>query len=44
VKDIIAKAGSVAAVINTRHKAAKENGGVTSPPSVAVSRRLSSPT
>ena len=36
VKDIVAKAGSVAAVLNTRHKAAKENGWVTSPPSVAV--------
>lgn len=36
VKHIVAKAGSVAAVLNTRHATAKENGWVASPPSVAV--------
>jgi len=36
VKDIVAKAGSVAAVLNTRHATAKENGWVDNPPSVAV--------
>jgi len=36
VKDIVAKAGSVAAVLNTRHATAKENGWVESPPSAAA--------
>ena len=36
VKDIVAKAGSVAAVLNTRHATAKENGWIASPPSAAV--------
>ena len=35
VKAIIAKAGSVAAVLNTRHAMAKENGWATRPPSAA---------
>jgi arsenate reductase-like glutaredoxin family protein len=36
VKDIVARAGSVAAVLNTRHATAKQNGWIASPPSVAV--------
>lgn len=36
VKDIVAKAGSVAAVLNTRHATAKDKGWVASPPSAAV--------
>jgi arsenate reductase-like glutaredoxin family protein len=36
VKGIIAKAGSVAAVLNTRHATAKQNGWATAPPSAAV--------
>lgn len=36
VRDIIARAGSVAAVLNTRHATAKENDWVASPPSAAV--------
>lgn len=36
VKDIVAKAGSVAAVLNTRHAMAKDKGWVESPPSAAV--------
>jgi arsenate reductase-like glutaredoxin family protein len=36
VRDIIDKAGSVAAVLNTRHATAKEKGWVASPPSAAV--------
>lgn len=36
VKEIVAKAGSVAAVLNARHATAKENGWVAKPPSVAV--------
>lgn len=36
VKDIVARAGSVAAVLNPRHAVAKERGWVTSPPSAAV--------
>lgn len=36
VKEIVAKAGSVAAVLNTRHATAKEKGWVESPPSAAV--------
>jgi len=36
VKDIVAKAGSVAAVLNTRHATAKDKGWVDSPPSAAV--------
>jgi arsenate reductase-like glutaredoxin family protein len=35
VKAIIAKASSVAAVLNTRHATAKANGWVTKPPSAA---------
>ena len=36
VKEIVAKAGSVAAVLNARHATAKENGWIAKPPSVAV--------
>jgi len=36
VEDIVAKAGSVAAVLNTRHATAKENGWVDKPPSAKV--------
>jgi len=36
VRDIIATAGSVAAVLNTRHAMAKEKGWVASPPSAAA--------
>jgi arsenate reductase-like glutaredoxin family protein len=36
VKDIVAKAGSVAAVLNTRHATAKASGWIESPPSAAV--------
>lgn len=36
VKAIVAKAGSVAAVLNTRHATAKQNGWAAAPPSVAV--------
>lgn len=36
VKDIIARAGSVAAVLNTRHPTAKQNGWATAPPSAAA--------
>ena len=36
VLDIVAKAGSVAAVLNTRHAIAKEKGWVASPPSAAA--------
>ena len=35
VKDIVAKAGGVAAVLNTRHAIAKERGWVDKPPSAA---------
>ena len=35
VRAIVAKAGSVAAVLNTRHAVAKAQGWATSPPSVA---------
>ena len=35
VKAIVAKAGSVAAVLNTRHATAKEKGWVDKPPSAA---------
>jgi arsenate reductase-like glutaredoxin family protein len=35
VKAIVAKAGSVAAVLNTRHATAKEQDWVTKPPSAA---------
>lgn len=34
VEDIVAKAGSVAAVLNTRHATVKEKGWVAKPPSV----------
>jgi arsenate reductase-like glutaredoxin family protein len=36
VKEIVARAGSVAAVLNTRHATAKDNGWIASPPSAAV--------
>jgi arsenate reductase-like glutaredoxin family protein len=36
VKDIVAKAGSVAAVLNTRHAIAKDSGWATAPPSPAA--------
>jgi arsenate reductase-like glutaredoxin family protein len=36
VRDLVAKAGSVAAVLNTRHATAKDNGWVASPPSAVV--------
>jgi arsenate reductase-like glutaredoxin family protein len=36
VLDIVAKAGSVAAVINTRHAIAKDKGWATSPPTTAA--------
>lgn len=36
VEDIVAKAGSVAAVLNTRHATAKAKGWVDKPPSPAV--------
>ena len=36
VKAIVAKAGSVAAVLNARHAIAKENGWATAPPSAAA--------
>lgn len=39
VKDIVAKAGSVAAVLNTRHAIAKQNGWATSPPSATAFAR-----
>jgi arsenate reductase-like glutaredoxin family protein len=35
VEDIVAAAGSVAAVLNTRHAIAKEHGWAASPPSAA---------
>ena len=36
VKQIVAAAGGVAAVLNTRHATAKDKGWVEKPPSVAV--------
>lgn len=36
VKDLVARAGSVAAVLNTRHATAKQHGWATAPPSAAV--------
>jgi len=36
VEDIVAKAGSVAAVLNTRHETAKAKGWADKPPSAAV--------
>ena len=36
VEDIVAKAGSVAAVLNARHAIAKEKGWVDNPPSAAA--------
>lgn len=36
VKDIVARAGSVAAVLNTRHALAKQNGWATAPPSATA--------
>jgi arsenate reductase-like glutaredoxin family protein len=36
VKDIVAKAGSVAAVLNTRHQLAKDSGWATAPPSATA--------
>ena len=39
VKAIVAAAGSVAAVLNTRHATAKQHGWATAPPSAAVFAR-----
>ena len=39
VRDIVALAGSVAAVLNTRHQAAKAKGWIASPPSAAAFAR-----
>ena len=39
VLDLVAKAGSVAAVLNTRHATAKQRGWVDTPPSAAVFAR-----
>jgi arsenate reductase-like glutaredoxin family protein len=39
VKEIVARAGSVAAVLNTRHATAKEKGWIDAPPSAAVFAR-----
>ena len=39
VRDLVAKAGSVAAVLNTRHATAKEKGWVDNPPDVATFAR-----
>lgn len=39
VRDLVARAGSVAAVLNTRHATAKAEGWVASPPPVAVFAR-----
>jgi arsenate reductase-like glutaredoxin family protein len=39
VKDIVAKAGSVAAVLNTRHATAKQHSWATAPPTAAVFAR-----
>ena len=36
VKELVAGAGSVAAVLNTRHAIAKENGWVDNPPDAAT--------
>jgi arsenate reductase-like glutaredoxin family protein len=36
VKDLVERAGSVAAVLNTRHAIAKEKGWVESPPDAAT--------
>jgi arsenate reductase-like glutaredoxin family protein len=36
VKELVAKAGSVAAVLNTRHATAKEKGWVANPPDAAT--------
>jgi arsenate reductase-like glutaredoxin family protein len=36
VEDIVAKVGSVAAVLNTRHATAKEKDWIAKPPSAAV--------
>lgn len=36
VEEIVAKAGSVLAVLNARHEIAKEKGWVTKPPSASV--------
>lgn len=36
VSDIVAKAGSVAAILNTRHATAKANGWIDKPPSAAA--------
>ena len=39
VKELVAKAGSVKAVLNTRHAVAKEKGWVDSPPDAATFAR-----
>lgn len=36
IREIVAKAGSVAAVLNTRHALAKQNGWADKPPSAAA--------
>ncbi len=36
VKDLVAKAGSVAAILNTRHAIAKDKGWVETPPDAAT--------
>ncbi len=36
IADIVARAGSVATVLNTRHAIAKEHGWATSPPTAAA--------
>src|SRR5678815_5756418 len=43
VLDIVAKAGSVAAVLNTRHAIAKEKGWVASLPSAAAFAKVRGP-
>jgi arsenate reductase-like glutaredoxin family protein len=39
VRDLVAKAGGVAAVLNTRHAVVKEKGWAASPPDVATFAR-----
>lgn len=39
VRELVAKAGGVAAILNTRHAVAKEKGWVASPPDVAAFAR-----
>ncbi len=42
VEEIVKKAGSVAAVLNTRHATAKEQGWVDKPPTAAVFAKAAS--